>query len=211
MNIFSPDSKVMIALSRLGDLIVLNFIFLLTCIPIFTIGAAFTALYTVTFKFGTDDELSILSGYFKAFRANFKQATVLWLILLLCGLCTCWDISFFYHMPGAGHFLFVPFAALFLLVLLVASYVFPLLSQFDNGNKQTLKNALIFTLAYLPRSLLITALNIFPFFIIWYSLLLFLKSGFLWVFLYFSAAAYLNALILKKVFAPYQETEEDSL
>lgn len=209
MKLFSPDSKIMVAMSRLGDLVILNFVFLLTCVPIFTIGAAVTALYTVAFKFGTSKEISILSGYFRAFRANFKQATGLWLILLLCGLCTFWDVAFFYEMPGLAHFLFVPFAALLILVLLTASYVFPLLSQFTNGSKQTLKNALIFGIAYLPRSLLMTALNVFPFFILWYSLLLFLESGFLWVFLYFSAIAYLNTFLMKKIFDPYRDTEEE--
>lgn len=209
MNLFSPDSKFMIAMSRLGDLILLNFFFLLTCVPIFTIGAAATALYTVAFKFGTDREIGVISGYFRAFRANFKQSTQLWLILLLCLVCTAWDVVFFYQMPGPAHFLFLPFGALLLLLLLTVSYVFPLLSQFDSRNTQTLKNALIFALGYLPRSIAITALSIFPFFILWFDLMVFLEAGFLWVFLYFSAIAYFNSLILKKVFEPYRDTEEE--
>lgn len=209
MHLFSPDSKLMISLSRLGDLVVLNFVFILTCLPVFTIGAALTALYTVTFRNLKEWENG-LAAYFKAFRDNFKQATVIWLLLLVVGACTLFDVMLFRQMTGMLHYLYVPSVILFVLVIFTASYTFPLLSQFNNGNKQTLKNALLMSLGYLPRSLLIGAMNAIPFMLLSFDLLLFMNAAFLWVFLYFSAIAYFNALLLKKVFAPYLEKEEDA-
>lgn len=209
MHVFSPDSKLMISLSRLGDLVLLNFFFLLTCLPVFTIGAAVTALYTVTFRNLKEWENG-LKAYFKAFIDNFKQSTVIWLILLLVGGCTLFDAMLFRQMTGFAHYLYIPSVILFILVIFTASYAFPLLSQFNNGNKQTLKNALLLSLGYLPRSLLIGALNAMPFLLLSFDLLLFLDAAFLWVFLYFSAIAYFDALLLKKVFAPYLEKEEDA-
>ena len=65
---FSLDSKFMQAMSRVADLIILNVIYLVTCLPVVTIGAAGTALYTVCFRLGTDREGSLVKGYFRAFR-----------------------------------------------------------------------------------------------------------------------------------------------
>lgn len=209
MHVFSPDSKLMICLSRLGDLVLLNFFFLLTCLPVFTIGAAITALYTVSFR-NTKEWENGLKVYFKAFISNFKQATVIWLILLVVGGCTLFDTILFYQMTSAVHYLFIPSAILLILVIFTASYAFPLLSRFNNGNKQTLKNALYLSLGYLPRSLAIAALNVIPFVLLFLDLILFMNAAFLWIFLYFSSITYFNALLLKKVFAPYLEKEEDA-
>lgn len=207
MGFLSPDSKFMRAMSRLGDLMVLNLIFLASCVPIFTVGAACAALYTVCFRFDTKAEGPVLKGYFRAFRENFRQATVLWLILLFCGAAAAFDARLLLNMPGSLRYLSLVFVLLLLVVLLTASMVFPLLSQFQNGNRNSLKNALALSLGYLPRSLLLTAMTLFPFFLLWRNLLLFLYLGFLWVALYFSAAAYLGTRILKKVFEPYREVE----
>lgn len=210
-TLFSPDSKFVQAMSRIGDLLLLNVLFLFTCVPIFTIGAACTAMYTVCFRFGSDRERGVIRSYFRAFKENFKQSTVLWLIILLCGVTAGFNTCLFYAMSGALRYAFVLFAILFVLVLLIGAYVFPLLSQFDNDNRSTLKNALILSLGYLPRSVVIAALNVFPFVLMVLDFYTFLQTAFLWVALYFSTAAYLNTLLLKKVFAPYLgENEEEA-
>lgn len=208
-TLFSPDSKFMLALNRIADLVVLNLCFLLTCIPIVTIGAASTAMYTVCFRIGTGRETGIFRSYFRAFRDNFKQSTALWLLELLLCAATCVNIYLCYHMSGTLHYMFILFLPLLALVLLVFSYAFPLLSQFENTILVTFKNALALSLGYLPRTLLITVLNIFPFVLMFTNLYLFYKVFYLWIVLYFSAAAYLNTLLLKKVFAPYMVSEKE--
>ena len=209
-QLFSPDSKFMLAMSRACDLMLLNLLFLLCCIPVFTIGAAVTALYTVCFRFNTEREETPVKSFFAAFRSNFKQATVLWLIFLLCGGTALFNILLFSALSGVIRYARILFAVLFVIVLLTAGYAFPLLSQFSNGNRSTVKNALILSIGYLPRSLLITVVNVFPFALLVCNLYLFLQTGFLWISLYFSAGAYINSLLLKKVFAPYLTQEEES-
>lgn len=208
MKLFSPDSKFMIAMSRLADLIILNFLFLITSIPLFTIGTASTALYTVTFRMGTDKDDGVVKPYFRAFRENFKQATVMWLLLLLAGICTAFDTYLFYRAGGWLHFLFIPFAIILIVILIIASVAFPLLSQFNNSTKQTILNGLLLGLGYLPRTILAAAMHAFPFLVFGYSNLLFFQTAFMWVFLYFSAAAYFSSLLLKRVFKPFMEPQE---
>lgn len=207
--IFSPDSRFMRIMSRVADLILLNLCYLLTCLPVFTIGAACAALYAVCFRFGTEEEAGVMRSYFRAFREHFKRGTGLWLIVLLCGATALINAWVFYAMPGGVRYLSVLFAILFVLALLVSGYAFPLLSQFDDGVRSTLRNALILGLGYLPRSVLIAALNVFPFALMLLDFYLFLQAGFLWAALYFSLAAYVNTFLLRGVFAPYLAEEDN--
>lgn len=208
-GLFSPDSKFMMAMSRLSDLIVLNLLFLLTSVPIFTIGASITALNTVCFRFGTDREAGLFRSYFQAFGANFKQATQMWLILLFCGAACCFDIYLFASFPGAVRYVAVVFCIALVLVVFLICYTFPLLSQFDNKNKNILSNALVLSLGFLPRSLLLAALAVLPWVLLLSNIVTFMQMGFLWVAVYFSAAVYIGTFLFKKVFAPYMP-EEDS-
>jgi uncharacterized membrane protein YesL len=207
MKIFSYDSKFSQLLLKLCYACYLNLLWLVCSLPIVTVGASTTALYYSCLKIVRDEDSHVGACFFRSFRENFRQATALWLILLLCGGAAVFDAWLFLRLPGALRFLSLVFALLFLLVLLTASMLFPLLSQFRNGNRNSLKNALALSLGYLPRSFLLAAMGVFPFFLLWRNLYLFLSVGFLWVALYFSAAAYLGARILKKVFAPYREVE----
>lgn len=207
MPIFSMDSKFMQALSRLSDLIILNILFLLTCIPIFTIGAASTAMYTVAFRLGTEEEEGVFRCYFRSFLKNFKQGTALLLMLLVPILLLCCSFLFFLTSPWRVlAYLCVP---LLVLLVLIGGYVFPLLSQFQNTVAATAKNALLMGIGYLPQSILVAVLNCIPLMLFIFSTLFFFQMGIVWILVYFSAAAYINAQILKKIFAPYQTPEEE--
>ena len=208
-KLFSPDSWLMRGMSRLGDLMLLNFFFLITCIPIGTIGPAVTAMYTVCFRFGTDRERGVVRSYFAAFRENFKQGIFIWLIFLLCFVTACVNVFLFLSLKNAAHFLFLLFAVLALLALLIVGYAFPLLSQFNSSTKRILENALLMSIGYLPRSLLIVALNIFPFVLLLLQPYYFLAAGLIWFLFYFASAAFLNTRLLHKVFAPYMAPEEN--
>ena len=83
MNIFNPDSPIMRFLSRLFDLIVLNALFIICCLPVVTIGASITAMYSVTLKMIRNEECYIVRGFFSSFKKNFKTATLLWIPILL--------------------------------------------------------------------------------------------------------------------------------
>ena len=90
---FSHDSRFMQTLTRVTDLIVLNICFLISCIPIVTIGAANAAMYTLCFRMLRDEDNGIVKSYFRAFRDNFKQATLLWLLAAAVGLVVAADIT----------------------------------------------------------------------------------------------------------------------
>ena len=63
MKFLSIDSKFIAFLTRVADLMILNMIYVLCCIPIFTIGAATTALYPVVFRLGTVREAGVVKPF----------------------------------------------------------------------------------------------------------------------------------------------------
>ena len=208
-KLFSMDSKFMRVMGRIGDLILLNLLFLVTSLPIFTIGAATTAMYTVCFRFGSDRESGTTRSFFEAFRVNFKQATILWLIMLLILATAFFNAIFFWLLPSAIRYGALIFVFIFLLAFFMLSYAFPLLSQFDNKNMGILKNSLIMSMGYLPRTLVIAAINILPWVLLLTNIILFLQGSFLWVMIYFAGAAFINTKLLHKVFAPYMTELDD--
>ena len=201
---FSPDSKFMTVVSRFADLLLLNLVFLLTCLPVFTIGAAVTALYTMCFRLMREEYSGLFRSYFSAFKSNFRQATCIWLLLLLI---VCPSLFYFYvlfSMDSLLRYFGFLFILISLLAAMTASYVFPWISQFENTTGQALKNALILSISHLPRTLAIVAINLVPAIVFFISPELFLQVSFLWVALYSAAAAYMNTGLLWHVFKPYR-------
>lgn len=203
---FSPDSKFMEIFGRITDLVLLNLLFMITCLPIFTIGAATTALYTMCFQLMREEYSGIIKTYFKAFRDNFKQATLLWMLLVLIIGPGLYYFYVLFSLDSLLRYLGFLFVILGLLSAMTASYVFPWISQFENNTAQALRNALILSVSRLPRSVAILVTNLMPAIIWFVNPELFIQISFLWIALYFAAAAYMNTGLLWHVFKPYRNT-----
>lgn len=202
---FSPDSKFMEIVSRITDLILLNILFLITCLPVFTIGAATTALYTMCFRLMREEYNGIIRPYFAAFRSSFKQATALWGLLLLAGVPALYYLSLVLNHTGILQYTALVFVLIFMVVFMTGSYAFPWISQFENSTMQALKNALLLSISRFPRTLAVLAVNLMPVIVYIINADLFVRISFLWVALYFAAAAYMNTGILWHVFKPYRD------
>ena len=209
--IFKYDSPIMQFMNRFSSLVVLNLLFLCTSIPIFTIGASLAALYDVVFRLDTPREGKTAASYFHAFRTNFRQSTPMGLFFLLLMGTSCANAVIFSNKGTAMGLVLSVFSILLLINgILVMGYVFPLISQFDNTFCKTLTNALLLAIANLPRTLLVAVINCFPWMLMLMNFYAFIQLGFLWLVLYFAAAAYLNSRVLMKVFEPLREEGSSS-
>lgn len=156
MKLFSLDSPLMQALSKVADLLWLNVLTLICCLPIVTVGASLTAMNYMALKIVRNEECYITKGFFKSFRENFKQATLIWLILLLMTVILAAD---FLIMRGSSDTVFekalrgVVMAVSFM-VAFTMIFVFPVLAKFDNTVFRTLKNALMMSLMQFPKTIL---------------------------------------------------------
>ena len=157
------DNKVLQALAAVGDLMALNLMWILCCLPVVTAGASTTALYYSLLKMVRKEETYPAKMFFRAFHQNLKQSIPLTMLLLV--VCAVLYVDLNVVRNTAIHFgalLSILVAALLLVFVMVASYVFPLLAQFENTIKGTLKNALFMSLWHLPYSVVIMLLNLVP-------------------------------------------------
>ena len=158
-NLFSLDSPAMRFFGEVFDLIVLNIITVVCCLPVFTAGAAMTAMHYVLFHKVNHQDEGVVKPFFKSFRENFVQATIIWLVILAAAALVVADIRIRNVSPesflgqGIGTFLLLPI----IVIVCVFIYVFPILSRFANTTLRTVANALVAALIYFPRTILMAA------------------------------------------------------
>lgn len=204
-KLFRMDSPLMRFLTKIADLMVLNILFCVTSIPLITIGASWTALYSVTLKMVRDEEGSVSRSYFRSFRQNFSQATLLWLGVLVVLTLLVLDIRVLNGMAGgtAPGLLRVGVEILALLGIMVLQYLFPSLARFEASLADTLKNACMMALAHLPKTALMTAAVVGA---VWITLInnTTIAIGLMvWPLIGFSLMAFGNSGILRKIFDNY--------
>ena len=158
MRLFDPDGPLMTALSKFADIVLCNLMFVFFCLPIFTVGASLTALFTcmqqLVYEENKDNGL-IFRDFWQAFRRNFKQATILWLICLLIIVFLAAYYLVVQSLAGAyGKIYQVTFYLLVLLFLFGFLYIFPLQARFENAVRNTLRNAWLLSVAALPWTVL---------------------------------------------------------
>lgn len=151
-GIFRFDSPMMQFFSCVADLMLLNAVTLLCMVPLITIGSALTAMHSVLLAMVRDQEISIVQSYWRAFQKNFKQSTILWLILAAVGGGLWLDIRIFRTVPGLfSAILRVVLGAISIFWCMIFLYIFPLQAKFENRMRETLKNAFLISIAAFPR------------------------------------------------------------
>lgn len=200
MKLFNIDSPFMRALFFIGDLIILNVLFLVSCIPVVTIGASVTAMFTVTMRMTAKDDRGIAKPFFTAFRENFRKATIIWIVFFLIGGILGIGIAVIFHNSS----LFSPFMKGLYAIVVFAfltglSWVFPLQAKFENDIKSTIKNAFVIGVSHLTKSIVLIVLMLIPVLLAMFFPKVFVFSGFIWLTLGFSGIAVLQSLVIHSV------------
>lgn len=203
------SGKIYDGLSKIGDMFILNLIYVLSCIPVVTIGASTTALYYTTLKMAENKESYVWRDYWKAFKMNLKQATVIWLVVFIGWTVIVLDVLLaggFGTQLGTVVAIMMVIAAIFLGVL--SLYVFPLLARFDNTVMRTMKNAVLIAIRHLPSTVLILLIHAVPLLVAFVSIEAFVK-GFIVIMLFAaSPLAYLESKLFVRIFYRYYPKTE---
>ena len=202
---FKSDSPLFSKLSNFADMILLNLLTILCSLPVITAGAAITALYYTMYKM-RNQESNLYRSFFKSFKENFKQATILWVILLVVGvgICVCIMLYNYMNIP-----ILLACSILGLLIWgAVVSWVFPLLSRFQSTTFGALRNAMLFGTSYFILSVSMTLVNLIPLAIFLFVPDIFIYLSPLWLFIWFSFAAWCNTGLLKVPFSAVTEQLE---
>lgn len=207
-KLFNPYNPVMRFLSRLYDLLVTNILFTLCCLPVVTIGASLAAMTKITQNMVRDEDSGIFKTFFHAFRDNFRQATVLWLLLLAFFACVICNLVLIdtYLAGQTAQVLRVFLATFSVLVVAVVCYMFPLLVRYDNTLRAHCRNALLLAGMKLPKTLCLVILTVFPFAVAYLSPASFLRWSLIWTVIGFSVLSLLCSLLLRPIMA---ELEKD--
>ncbi len=210
-----PGSPLMEGFDRLKDILFLNLLTILCCLPVVTSGAALAAMHYCALKLVRDEEGYISKMYFKAFKDNLKQGIASSIIMIFIILFIVAD---FYAISGLGDWIndantelifttrggaeTILKTATVLLILVTALFIvtvtwyFPVMAKFEAKIRQNISNAFKFSLSHFPRTLLMIVLNAAPFVI---SLFLPVLSPLI-LFFGLSVPAYFDAKLYDKVF-----------
>ena len=153
MGIFNMDSGFARFMNRAIDVLELNILWIIFSLPIFTIGASTCAAYYVTLKMVDEEEGYVGKMFVKAFKDNFKQGTIMWL-LTGPSIYACYLIWQVISKGENINFLVITGAILFTaFVLFFSLYAYPLLARYENTIPKTIKNSFAISTMFFPRTL----------------------------------------------------------
>ena len=200
MHFFVPESKIMQALTFLADLLLISIYFVLTSLPIVTIGASITAAYSVL-RQRDNIKSSITANYFRAFASNWKPATISWLIQLVLTVLLIVDLYFLQFIQGGLSGLLRIISIVLLVILSVAgSLVYPQIARYENKLGRYWRNAFLLCFPKMWMLLPNLLLFVFPEILLFFRLDIYLYCLALRLMLLFGFQFYLSSLLMGKLF-----------
>ncbi len=201
---FGTDGHLQNTFVRVLDMAVLNLCFVISCIPLVTIGTALTALHSVNFKILRQEEGRVSANYWQAFRDNFGQSTKLWLILLAVGILFAMDFWALSQLEGSiAWILKTLLGGLLVVYLAMLHYVFAYTARFSDTLMVSLKNTLMICGANLLPTVSLLCITFLAVFVSLYSFEIFLRAIYIWLVLGFAALNCLQSFLLNRVFSRY--------
>lgn len=151
-RLFNPEGPVLQFVNKIVYSVYLNILWFICCVPIVTAGASTTALFYTTLKIADGDDAEVTRKFFRAFKSNFRQSTIVWLILLGVGVLLAIDGYVFFHMRFSSAVWTIG-TAVFIVILIVYAmilmYIFPLMARFENTVRAMFKNSLLLAVRFL--------------------------------------------------------------
>lgn len=192
-------------LGRIGDIIILNLIFVVTALPVVTVGMALSALYTVAMKLARGEDPSVLREYIRAFWRNRKPATICWLIMAAAGALIFLDFRLAGAFGGALYTVVrLLLAMIFGVWMLTFLYLFPYIARFENTVFHSVKNALFLSAAHLPSTVMMLVISVGLIVVTLFTSRTFVIGTIGWFFAGFAAVAYTQSFLFSRIFSKYE-------
>ncbi len=197
-SFFNPKGAATRFLTAICNLIIVNLLFIITSIPVFSLGASLTALYRITIAIVAGDNPAVFREYLKAFKDNFLRSTLLLLLYTALSGFFVFEIYMVRTMMEP-QFAWAQYPAYFFLFAIAASslYSFPLIAWFDTSFKQMLKNSLLLAITNLPITIMYIVITAVMAYLIYEFTIIPLSFM---VFMGISILAWFYSLFLKKIF-----------
>jgi uncharacterized membrane protein YesL len=202
MKFLDIDGPLMQILGKMADLMWLNILTMLCCLPIFTAGASLTALHYMVLKIVRDEEGYITRGFFKAFKENFRQSTIIWCLFLVVAAVLAADYRILTTMDvQVSNVVRILLMVVAMLTVFTFVFVFPVQAKFSNTVKRTIWNAFVISVVQFPKTILMIVLYVLPYVMLYFSYTIF---PIVFVFC-LSLPAFLSAKLYNKFFLKMEE------
>ena len=205
-TLFNLDNGFFRFMGKVCDMILLDILTIIFCIPIITIGPALTALFYVSLKIVRDEEGYVFRSFFKSFKQNFKQGFLLELVVVAAAIILYIDLGVVNNWMTENNsllirLLFFALVGFTLLSAVTAVYVFPILAKFDNPTKRVLINSVMMAVKHLPNSVFMVIVVVVAGVSVYiYPILIFFVIG---------LAAFINSFVLRKIFDNYIKVDSE--
>lgn len=188
-------------IEKFGDLFFLNLLFVVSCVPIVTIGAAITAMFSYTLKLVNDEELPVWKGYWKAFKRNCYDASKAWAVLLVIFGIFYLEFRYSLFLTGTNASIFVGFMAIEAIFLsLILPILFPLISRYENTTGNMFKNSFIIAVSNIGSWIAMFLIWVLPIIICYLDPSIRYICMALYPTIIISVQAYATSMILDKIF-----------
>lgn len=157
MALFNINSGFFKFINRLLDVLFINLLWIICSLPIVTIGASTCAAFSITLKMVDDEEGYIGKTFFKAFKQNFKQGTLMWLITAPCVymLYLLWQMVI--KSEDINAIVIIGVILLTAIAISINLYSYPLIARYENTLKNIIKNSFGICVQFFIKTLILIA------------------------------------------------------
>lgn len=195
------EGTLAIMLNRFMNLLLLNILWFVCSLPVITLGASTCAVYEVTMQYALHEEPPVFKTFFHAFRRNLKKSTALFLIFLAAGLFLLADLWCALRWQTPFRFILILLIlSVFYFYLAVLSHIFPVLTYFQTGIKESFKKAFLLSMSNGIFTIFIMVMNMLPVFAVIKFPNHFGEILFFYFIIGFCSIANLNSLHLVRLF-----------
>lgn len=201
-NLFRYDNKFFEILGKITNIVILNLLFIISCLPVITIGASITALYYGAMQMVKEEETYIVKEFIKRFKENFKISTLVWCIMLIIGSVLAVDLyaSTLISNKIISNILKLVFTMISIIYIFALTYVFPIISKFENTVKNTIINSILLSVQSLPYTVIMVILNLSPLLLINLFSSYWGQIIFFYTVIGFGIIIYMNSIFFEKIF-----------
>ena len=205
-TVFNTDNLVMRISEKIADLVTVNLLFVLSCLPIVTIGIAKISLYQTVFAIKHQRRLPVIRTYISVFRENWKLGLQLGgMELLVSGICL-FDLLLFWNQTTLPmQVLKAVCLGLFIFLVLVMLAAYPIAARYRLTWVECLQKALIVSGLYFPWFFVMGALLLLVAMVFVTSVLSFLLGLMVFFLIGFSSLTFLQVGLMEKIFARFKE------
>lgn len=201
-KIFDSNNRFFTFMGKLADLMILNLLFILTSLPIITIGTSLTALYAVSLKQSSGTSTYIIKEYFNAWKINFKQSIILWTFSLIAFSLLFMNLIVESNSSFTLLIRMIMTLSLILFIM-ITLYVFPMIAKFENTIRYTLVSAFFMSLRHFFTTCTLFGTAAFFVLITVSSPSMIEVTSMAWFLFFFATIARIQATFLNKIFNRY--------